>query len=392
MSRNPIFMRLFGSNIFITIGLVMLFAFSEALAQPADSLRELLQTKGAENIQYFKDEQGRGHYTLEYRLHRNPVVLLNELSDWVVKSDTVALTLMWYGSPWATLSGGNVTAATKDDRSLRRTKPSVAGGWPYKLDISIAPVVFAEFGDEFDIFRTQLALAPKIKYLLPFGLSADVQWIFPIQNDFERRLGFSSRPGQVSLSYTKSFVPNHLFVASAGTFLNRQYGASADYVIRAGRNYFGVAVNLSASYAYDERVLYREPLEYVSGGVWWMHSFPQHDLWTKVSFERFLYEDYGSRIELFRQFGNNEMGLYMTASARGFNGGVQWAMPLFPKAFYRNKYVQVRPANQFLFTYEYLRNQNDGESLMKYRQTDRSLRALHPSFIKNHLLSLLKIL
>ncbi|MEQ8535014.1 MAG: hypothetical protein RIB86_24380, partial [Imperialibacter sp.] len=118
-------MRLFGSNIFITIGLVMLFAFSEALAQPADSLIELLQTKGAENIQYFKDEQGRGHYTLEYRLHRNPVVLLNELPDWVVKLDTVAFTLMWYGSPWITLSGGKVTATTKDDRSLRRTKPSV---------------------------------------------------------------------------------------------------------------------------------------------------------------------------------------------------------------------------------------------------------------------------
>jgi hypothetical protein len=385
-------MRRLGSNIFITIGSVMLFAFSEALAQPTDSLRELLQTKGAENIQYFKDGQGRGHYTLEYRLHRNPVVLLNELPDWAAKSDTVALTLMWYGSPWTTLSGGNVTVATKDDGALARAKSSVAGGWPYKLDISIAPVIIAEFGDEPDIFRTQLALAPKINYLSPFGLSADVQWIIPIQNDFERRLGFSSRPGQVTLSYTKSFVPNHVFVTSAGTFLNRQYGASVDYVIRTGRNYFGASVNLSASYAYDDRVLYREPLEYVSGGVWWMHSFPQHDLWTKVSFERFLYEDYGSRIELFRQFGNNEMGLYMTASAGGFNGGVQWAMPLFPKVFYKNKYLQVRPANQFLFTYEYLRNQIDGESLMKYRQTDRSLRALHPSFIKNHLLSLLKIL
>lgn len=360
------------------------------MAQPADSLRDMLQAKGAENIQYFKDTQGRSHYQLEYRLHRNPLVLLNELPDWALKSDTVAVTMLWYGSPWTTISNGQAEEADFRQRT-KRSKSGGLKGFPYKLDISVSPVVFAEFGDEPDLVRTQFAIAPKLNWLLPYGLSVDVQWILPLQNDFERRLGLSSRPGEMSMSYTKSFARNQMLVASAGTFIDRQYGASIDYAIRKGSNYFGASANLSAGYAYDEQVLYREPLEYVSGGVWWMHSFPKHDLWTRVTLERFLFDDYGSRIELFRQFGNNEMGLYMTASGRGFNGGIQWALPLFPKAFYKNNYVQIRPANQFLFTYEYVRNQTYGQSLKKYRQMERSFRALHPSFIENHLLLLPKL-
>ena len=368
----------------------MLFASLETVAQTGDGLQDVLQSKGAENIQYFKDSQVRAHYVLEYRLHRNPLVLLNELPDWVAQSDTVALTLMWHGNAWTTVSGGRVEGASREDAPNDRSAASVSAGWPYKIDVSIAPVIFADFGDEFDIFRTQFGLAPQINYLFPFGLSADVQWIFPIQNDFERRLGFSNRPGHISLSYTKSFKPDHMFVATVGTFQNRQIGAGVDYIIRSGHEYFGGAANLSAAYVYEDRVLYKGPFDYVSAAIWWMHAFPRYDLWTRVSLERFLFDDYGSRVEVFRQFGNNEMGLYLTASAGGFNGGLQWALPLFPKAFYKNDYMQVRPASQFLFTYEYRRNQNNGASLVKYRQIERAFRTMHTSFIKNHLLSLPK--
>ncbi|MEQ8686202.1 MAG: hypothetical protein RIE86_12965 [Imperialibacter sp.] len=390
-------MRISANDKFVTLAVFFLLTVTGVCAQSADSLRQMLQAKGAENIQYFKDGEGCHHYFLEYRLHRNPLTLLTELPAWAVKSDSMQLTLLWNGMPWTKIARGTVRAVGKVELDYRKKikaasvneQPVVRSRFPYKIDISIAPVVYAEFGDEPDVVRTQFAIAPRINYLLPFGLSVDAQWVVPLQNDFERRLGFKSRPGQIGLNYTKSFLPNHLLLASVGTFQDRQYGGSVEYIIRKGKNYFGVGADLSASYAYDERVLYREPLERFSGGLWWMHAFPKHDLWTKITVERFIFGDYGSRVALYRQFGNNEVGFYIKASNQGVNGGIQWAMPLFPKAFFENSHIQIRPASQFLLTYEYVRNKNFAETLMRYQQTDRILRTLHPSFIKNHLLSLL---
>ena len=83
------------------------------------------------------------------------------------------------------------------------------------------------------------------------------------------------------------------------------------------------------------------------------YRWRRYELNARLSAGRFLYQDDGIALEIFRQMGEYRVGFFGTATSVGTNIGFQLSVPLFPARYARPGRFRVRVAEQFPFIYRY---------------------------------------
>ncbi len=313
------------------------------------------------------------HLVFDYRLHRNPTFVLDEMRLLDSLDNVGTKTYLYNGDPIVTLGIDSVDIVPEP-------------GNPYKVDLQIKPLYYAEYGDFREPLRTQLAIGPRLQVNFKHFYAVG-QWILPFQNDFNLRLGFGSRPGELGLGYARVLNRVNFTNTFIGTFTNQRYGAYTEYIrmLAGGRFYLGGSFYYTGRYAYDEQILYREVIKYFSGNVFGLYRIVRHDLTLRLTAERFLRDDAGVTFEIFRQFGNTDIGFYGTRSQNGDNAGFFVVFSLWPRKFYANKWLQVRPPHSFRLTYDLRPNTGISERTRPYNDFFYDIYRFNPQYIQNQL-------
>lgn len=320
-------------------------------------------------------ERGDSAYIFDYRLHRNPALILKELRE--QKGDSVEL---------AHLYRGNVIYRTNDssrfDIDLNPQKVI-----PYKLDFQIRPYYYAEYGQFDRPVQTQIGISPRLQIDFFKGFYGVFQWMIPLQNDFKIRTGYETRPGELGIGYTHIWDQRYFFNVFAGTFINDRYGIYAEYIWSdaSGRFYTGVSGYYTGRYLYDfsEQTLFRDFINYPSGHIFFAYRFVKHDLTVRVMAERFLRDDEGFTFELFRQFGSTDIGFFASRSTRGDNAGFYITFALWPRKFVAAKKAQFRLPHSFRLNYNLRPNTGISEITRPYTDFFYDIYRFNRHFIEN---------
>lgn len=335
----------------------------------ARQLEDALSATGAEGV-----SDKSGIVELEYRQHRNPVSALKldssdiKASGWLFRYQGIPISYL--GEP--------------SEMSIQPASLLPEG---YRADLSFTPLYYAEYGDFREPFRTQLAIAPQLEILLLRGLVIDFQWVVPFQNDFKRRAGYNVRPGNVGISFLSSWKLRHFLKVKLGSFTNFRYGAMAEF-LNWNRNYrwlSGISLYSTSNYLYVKNVLYREKAMEFTGSIFTSYRLKRYHITLRLALEQYLYSDTGTRFDFIRQFGNTDVGFYLTQSVNGSNGGFYFTIPLVPKRFYQNRWLQVRPANEWTFSYELRPGTQIGTDFDDFTSFERKLRSYNPLFLEDQL-------
>ncbi len=316
------------------------------------------------------------NFIFDYRLHRNPFFILRNLTleDSVKEKKHIHL---YRGS---VIYGGEHLDGKYQNRKH------------YKLDFQLEPYYNSRFGDIDDPFRTQLGIGPRLEWTSKWGIYGVFQWLIPIQNDFDIEVGFGHRPGETGIGFTRIFNQRVFLNAFAGIFTNRRYGASSELILmnESGRLYYGGGLFYSGPYIYTDNTFIRERVRYLSGYGFLAYRIVSQDLTIRLVGERYLYEDYGGRLEVVRQFGNTDIGFYAQKSKNGENGGIMVTLSLWPRKFYTNSWFQIRPPHSLKIQYDLLTATRSGQALRNQTDLFYDILRFNPYFIKEQMKTLSK--
>jgi len=345
--------------------IVLLFIFFVPFLSNAQKIKindaEILQKNGDSAI------------LVDYRLHRNPSLVIKEL-----KKDSTNNNILH-------LYRGHVIYSSQESQYPKYSLPIL----PYKLDFQIKPFYYAEYGQFDNPVQTQIGMAPKVELQVWKGFYGVFQWYIPFQNDFKIRLGYESRPGELGVGYSFVKKQRHFFNTFLGTFINDRYGVYAEYIWsnRAQNFYLGGAAYLTGRFLWDEGVLYldEEGMTYPSGTVFAAYRFIKHDLTVRLMAEKFLRDDQGFTMEVFRQFGSTDIGFYASKTKKGDNAGLFVTFALWPRKFYANKYVQLRLPHSFRLAYNLRPNTGIGEVTRPYTDFFYDIYRFNKNFINKRI-------
>ncbi len=332
-------------------------------------------------------------FTFDYRLHRNPVYILKKM----MMEDSLegkTITYLYNGDPIYSTTQLPQPRTQNSQNSQPGTQSLKSGalnsklGTPnYKLDLQLKPFYYAEYGDFRQPLRLQLAIGPRLQWNIWNGFYGVFQWMLPVYNDFDVRLGFGPRPGELGLGYIRVLGRKNFLQGFVGTFTNDRYGFYGEYtrMLADGKVYLGGSLYYTGAFRYDDQILYREIVDYWTGNVHASYRFVQHDLTVRVVGEKFLRNDEGVSLEVFRQFGNTDIGFYGTRSRNGDNAGFFVVFALWPRKFYSNKWLQVRFPHSFRLLYDLRPNTGISERTRPYTDLFYDVYRYNPFFINNQL-------
>ncbi|HEX2206420.1 MAG TPA: YjbH domain-containing protein [Longimicrobium sp.] len=223
-----------------------------------------------------------------------------------------------------------------------------------RIDVVVHPWFEASFGDYDEPVRSRTGVAPEVRIALRRGLRLSAQALFTLQDDLptgESRV----RPGLVTLSQTLR-LPRNVFVhATAGAFTPSRYGA--DVQARAyspsARWFAGAELGRTglASYARSDWRLH--PLESRTALVEAGWRDLRHGLTVQATAGEFLGNQRGIRLDVVRQFGEVDLGWFVTTSGQGRNGGATLRIPLGVPKHPRPHALRLRAADAFRWEYRY---------------------------------------
>ena len=223
-----------------------------------------------------------------------------------------------------------------------------------RIDVVVHPWFEASFGDYDEPVRSRTGVAPELRIALRRGLRLSAQMLFTLQDDLptgESRV----RPGLVTLSQ-KVRLPRNVFVhATAGAFTPNRYGADvqARAYSPAGRWFVGAELARTglASYAADDWRLFAAEDHTTLIEAGWRDL--RHGLTVQATAGAFLGDQQGIRLDVVRQFGEVDIGWFVTTSEQGRNGGATLRIPLGVPKHPRPGALRLRAADAFRWEYRY---------------------------------------
>ncbi len=235
----------------------------------------------------------------------------------------------------------------------------------YRWNFRIQPEVISRFGFYSQPFETKFNLNIDTQIFLLPGFSLFTGISIPVTNTLDSQ-STNLRPAPTSLNYFSQPLPSHFLSISAGTFYNDRYGLDFQYrYYRMDSNWsFGLESNVTGFYRFNSFNYSNSSLNRIMLVADAEYRLNYENLSVKLSVGRFLYSDTGARLELIKQFGNVDIGLFGTGSTSGATAGFNFAFNLFPGKILRSKAFELRTTDEFRWEYTY--NNQDFVG-MKYR-------------------------
>ena len=334
---------------------IVLFLIS--LSFYAQDLKEALYEEGFENV-LVNDEDDTLKIFFELREFRSPyhsMRFANDIASSFVEGKTIEWIPLHHNIPIGKYSS-DLEFYNKNNKPFKN----------YRFNIRIRPFVAARFGYYSSPFETIFDGIIDTRVYLAKGLSAQTGLVIPIQNSLNNT-SMEPRIAPSMISYFTQFTPGHFANISYGTYHNDRYGLDVQY--RYGlpsKNWsVGIEAGLTGFYYQDgfqdiifsnmSKIHFLADIEY---------HLPIENLNVRASVGQFIFQDFGGRVDLIKQFGLVDVGLFGTYTQNGATAGFQFAIPVFPGNIFKTKKVQLRTTEEFRWEYTY---NNEDRVGLKYR-------------------------
>lgn len=253
-----------------------------------------------------------------------------------------------------------------------------------RVDVVVHPWFEARFGDLEDAVESRTGVAPELRVALRPGLAFSAQALVTLEDELstgESRV----RPALVTLNQTAR-LPRNVFVsATAGTFTPDRYGVDLEgrAYFRNGRWSAGAELGLTGETSFAREGWSFSPVDEPTALVELAWRSARYDVTVRATAGAFLGDQRGARLDLFRQFGELEIGGFGFTSAEGSNGGVTLRVPLpFPRHA-RPAPLRLRAADAFPWQYRYVGLETSGRRYRTGSSLDDLGRRLTPDFVAN---------
>lgn len=242
------------------------------------------------------------------------------------------------------------------------------------------------------IYGASVNIAPAIEMQLWKGASFTGQVIFPIWNNLIGEMDYI-RAGILTLRQEVRLPKRWMASLTVGNFTQQRIGADLQLTWRTAddRWLLGARGGLTGASVVQDGHWQVSRWERLSGAVWGRYFEPHYQLELELTAERYIYGDYGARLDCVRHFGETTVGLFAMVSGGEANGGFSFSVPLPRKKRMRRKAVRVRLPEYWGLTYEAQSGNEYAERRLGRRyQTEpvvsRSNRFYNPDFVRKQLL------
>jgi hypothetical protein len=225
----------------------------------------------------------------------------------------------------------------------------------YRFQLMLIPEFAARFGfyEQPVQQMTNVILGTQV-FLMP-GLSVQTGVLFPISNTLDTQER-NIRLAPSNLRFFRALTPRNLLSLSAGMYYTNRYGVVGEYRhVNFNRNFsWGIEASYTGYYLLPSKGLYRAPLDQwvILADLEYRLPF-EPEVSVRVSGGQFLNRDRGLRLDMIRQYGVIDVGLFATKTKAGFNAGFQFAFPLFPGKILRTNKLEWRTTEEFRWEYGY---------------------------------------
>ncbi len=225
----------------------------------------------------------------------------------------------------------------------------------FKTDLVVIPQVRTQFGNYDNPVQSNINLIPELNFQLTKGLSFKGQLIIPLQNDFYfDEEGKEVRPGNITLNQFVRLEDDFYINASAGMFDKNRAGVNLEIRknITDGKFAIGSSIGYTTGYSYTGfRTDYLDYEKYLTALLELEYRYFPFNLTGILQAGNFLYNSFGARFDVIRQFGEVNIGFFAMFASDDFNGGFKIAIPLPPRKYTKLKYIRIRPSKRFKWEY-----------------------------------------
>lgn len=266
----------------------------------------------------------------------------------------------------------------------------------YRAELVLRPYFSAEYGNRYsgDPITHLFDLRPKLNLYLWKGAHFTFEYILPISSEFKETAPQWSKARNRIIALTQQFrLPHNQFLnLSAGVFSRNRYGiavATVKYLEK--RNWFftgkiGYTGNASSLRNNRGEIqkgwIYTDLnyLDYQLGVHYWMLSTNTQFSWT---YGKALNDRTALAFKVVQKFKEVDLGFFAFKTDQGYNYGMELAIPIFPKKYWKPKRFSIRPARQW--TYQYLSEVNLARRHQAQGMFDDFPQDLNPNFVQFYL-------
>ena len=243
----------------------------------------------------------------------------------------------------------NTDAAWKSLRGMLPVNPHIN-----KIDVVFYPQVAIMNVLFTKNYEVQFNIAPALEVSLWRGMKFTGQVIFPVVNDPRYGdVGALIRAGFLTIAQEFHLPGSIQGRGVAGLFDNDRDGADMTVTkfLFGGMGYVGANAGYTGTNRYVMGNWYRENLSTLT---WFLKSgyfYKPFDIQLDLSAGRYLMGDYGMRGDCSRYWGETSIGFYAEVAGGKFNGGFHFTVPIGPKHYKKNRFIQLR--TPYYFNWEY---------------------------------------
>lgn len=231
----------------------------------------------------------------------------------------------------------------------------------YRLELEVKPQLRLALGGFPDPVVHQINLIPQLHFYLWKGARFSFQTIIPISNEFETPTEKYVRPGIVQLEQRFRLPAQTYIGLTAGYFTKNRYGGLAE----VGKYFFNGNLLLRAQAGYTGLAVYeKEPdkvwkisrpdyLDYQFGADYY---FKKWNVIASVDYAKTLFGQTMLRGSVLKYFKEVNIGFFAFKTERGLNYGLNCAIPLFPKKYFKPGFFSIRPSRALDYTYHGTQN------------------------------------
>ncbi len=374
-----------------------------AFPQLQKPILALLEDEGFEDIRTITVADTL-YVTIEDRAHRGTfrgaAAAIKTISDNHPELSQYEVVLTDYKMPQlivhASKRGG--IWAVSVDRQMENALQLLKGVTPQaastgKIDVTVVPMMTLVNNKLDHLFDYTIRIAPAIATTLWKGARFTVQPIFPIlyyteENDTKRFIQI----GQANLSQQILSTRRWQLSSAAGFFYEGRFGIQAKVGFHACRN---LDFYLDGGFTGEANYTKKNGFGVVrnSSQLNYMLRADYYEPYSKLQIElqggRFLYGDYGGRLDITRHFGEYAIGVYGILTGGEHNAGFHFAIPLGGKRQKRNAFVRVRLPEYYSMEYgmqSYYKywQERMGERYTTQPDANHSAHYWEPAFIQEY--------
>ncbi len=253
------------------------------------------------------------------------------------------------------------------------------------VDFILKPLLNTQFGAFNNPIKKQIGFYTGCELTIKNRLQLNSFWKLMLNNEFSEKEKEIS-PGTIYLSYWSLLWGNMICSTNIGYFSHNQYGVNINLKIisQSGIHDVLLILGYTGLAYYDNNSWYYSNIPQLSYLLGFRHHFANINADIKLFAGRFVSNDLGVRLEFLRNFGEMNLGYFVSRTEWGRNGGIMLSIPIFPHKYSRFKKVTIRPARYFDWTYNYKVLQKSGVYFKEVFMMDEIHKRLLPgSFINN---------